>query len=829
MAGGRTQKNKAHKTRFASKSSRNAHKVSGEKSSGKGAGKGPARRAIPTGQTVRDLRLQRNKNIRDQKRAGVLAEKRASSSSTSAPRILALVPLSSMVNVESLKVRLLTACNTAEAVGQSVEAMDTDASVFVQNKDLSLSTVSVPRLKLRLTVIEAPHDDLQACLEVAKVADIVALVVGPALVAGGDDGFIDQAGMKCLSMLRAQGLPVTTGLLLVMLTDVPMKKRSDAKKSTSVALQAELPENSKIYSSDTIEECQQLLRHLANQRLATPLWRAQRPFILAQQLEYEVDPLSPEVGTLRLSGYVRVRALSVNQLVHVAGVGDFQLSQVDTLEDPCPIHQQLKQASAVKGDNMLVEEENSSSVQSKGCIAVAVPNVAIQESVIVENTPDALAGEQTWPTEEELMEASNDEKTRLSKKKKKLLVPRGTSEYQAAWIVDDEYEEKGEAAEDEDEEEAMEGGVSLDEEAMEAESEDDDNDTDKEGSVISEQDNGRLGLSSRATSVWEGEDDDRKFPDEVDTPTDVPARQRFAKYRGLKSLRTSPWDPKESLPWEYARIFAFENFVRTQKNVLARAKQNDTGVQEGCMKTGLFVRLHVKNVPAAAAARLLGSYNKIPVVACGLLQHESKMSVLHFSVRKNEGYMEPIKSKDDLIFHTGFRRYHTRPIFSTDDLNMDKHKFERFLHPGRFVVASIFAPISFPPLPLLVFKEVTLGDRRGAAGAATLVASGSLRSVDPDRIVLKKITLSGYPLRVSKRKAVVRFMFHNPEDVRWFKPLELWTKYGRRGRIREPVGTHGSMKCIFDGVVQQRDAVCVSLFKRVYPKWPQHLLAKQYS
>jgi hypothetical protein len=69
---------------------------------------------------------------------------------------------------------------------------------------------------------------------------------------------------------------------------------------------------------------------------------------------------------------------------------------------------------------------------------------------------------------------------------------------------------------------------------------------------------------------------------------------------------------------------------------------------------------------------------------------------------------------------------------------MDKHKFERFLHPGRFVVASIFAPISFPPLPLLVFKEVT------PAGVATLVASGSLRSVDPDRIVLKKITLSGY-------------------------------------------------------------------------------------
>jgi hypothetical protein len=42
-----------------------SERFAGEKSSGKGAGKGPARRAIPTGQTVRDLRLQRNKNVRD--------------------------------------------------------------------------------------------------------------------------------------------------------------------------------------------------------------------------------------------------------------------------------------------------------------------------------------------------------------------------------------------------------------------------------------------------------------------------------------------------------------------------------------------------------------------------------------------------------------------------------------------------------------------------------------------------------------------------------------------------------------------------------------------
>jgi len=98
-----------------------------------------------------------------------------------------------------------------------------------------------------------------------------------------------------------------------------------------------------------------------------------------------------------------------------------------------------------------------------------------------------------------------------------------------------------------------------------------------------------------------------------------------------------------------------------------------------------------------------------------------------------------------------------------------------------------------------------------------------LRSTDPDRVVLKKVVLTGFPVKVHKTKAVVRWMFHNPEDVRWFRPLDLFTKYGRRGRIKEPVGTHGAMKCLFDGPVQQRDSVCVALYKRSYPKWPESM------
>ena len=55
----------------------------------------------------------------------------------------------------------------------------------------------------------------------------------------------------------------------------------------------------------------------------------------------------------------------------------------------------------------------------------------------------------------------------------------------------------------------------------------------------------------------------------MDTPRDVAARVRFAKYRGLRSWRSSEWDPKEGLPQEYGRVFAFQNPTRAQKRCAA--------------------------------------------------------------------------------------------------------------------------------------------------------------------------------------------------------------------------------------------------------------------
>ena len=128
---------------------------------------------------------------------------------------------------------------------------------------------------------------------------------------------------------------------------------------------------------------------------------------------------------------------------------------------------------------------------------------------------------------------------------------------------------------------------------------------------------------------------------------------------------------------------------------------------------------------------------------------------------------------------------------------------------------TAYLPITYSPAPVLAFKKnVTSSYLK----KKDLALSGSLMSINPDRIVLKRILLSGTPVKVKKKTATVRFMFFNSDDIGWFKPLELWTKHGISGHIRQPIGTHGSMKCVFNGAIKQHDTVCMSLYKRVYPK-----------
>ncbi|KAF2348906.1 Ribosome biogenesis protein BMS1/TSR1 C-terminal [Trinorchestia longiramus] len=299
--------------------------------------------------------------------------------------------------------------------------------------------------------------------------------------------------------------------------------------------------------------------------------------------------------------------------------------------------------------------------------------------------------------------------------------------------------------------------------------------------------------------------EDLEFPDEVETPRDMSARERFIKYRGLESFRSSPWNLNENLPEEYSKIFHIPRFEHYRKRVVADAALKDVAVE-----AGQYVTLHVQDVPN----HLYGEHMSInsPLVVFGLLLHEAKMSLMNVVLKSHPvGHTRPIKSKDKLVFHVGFRRYVNQPIFSEHTAG-DKQKFCRYFHPGMTVVASMYAPVTYPPAAVLAFRQLS-GNRQ------ELVATGSVYTVNADRCVLKRIILSGHPFKIHKRSVVVRYMFFDRDDINWFKPIELRTKWGRKGNIKEALGTHGHMKCVFNGILKSQDTILLHLYKRVFPKW----------
>ena len=88
-------------------------------------------------------------------------------------------------------------------------------------------------------------------------------------------------------------------------------------------------------------------------------------------------------------GYVRYFGLSVNQPVHIQGCGDFNIDKIEVAEDPCSSGRRAA-ANGVQGIDMA----------GGGATVLAVADAAKRQGLVRLNTPDPLAGEQTWPTEE---------------------------------------------------------------------------------------------------------------------------------------------------------------------------------------------------------------------------------------------------------------------------------------------------------------------------------------------------------------------------------------------------------------------------------------------
>lgn len=643
------------------------------------------------------------------------------------------------------------------------------SELIVENSNERVLYVTSSKLKMRFKLIALDSRNFDETLDLIKSLDLLLMLHKPGRVESSQ--IFNKS--ELLRAIRIHCLPT---IIHVMegIADNGGNYSAKVLTETKRALRSEINED-KMHSIERIQDFEQLFHLVGNCKRQLSQFKDARATVVPDKVELVENSLT-------YVGHIRKKALSPNDLVHIVGYGDFQIKKIDILTDT--IGKDL-------ADEMTI-------------IQTYLPDPMKQEDLEQENKLDELVGEQTWTTAEELERYRKIVKT----------VTPGTSDYQLSWLLgesddgtdshgssDDESDTRMKDIVEEDEDDDIPDDASsdgIDEHAsqqdeeispMDVEEYDKNHSKDKELKILEKLKEARL---------------DEMFPDEVDTPANIPARLRFAKYRGLKSFRTSPWDPEENLPPDYSRIFQFHNFHQTKRRVL------DAQKEEGA-EPGQYVRVYLSNVPEEISNSIRSK--TVAPNLIGLLKHERKMTVMNILIKRvaDSNLRNPIKSKEELTFYVGFRKFKARPLFTTHSIS-SKFKYERFLRDDVAMVATIYAPITFPPAPVLVFRTNYKNEKE-------LVASGSVLDSDPKRLIVKRIRLSGHPFKIHSKSAVVRFMFFDSEDVMYFKPVELTSKYSRRGHITEPLGTHGHMKCSFDKKIRSDDCIFMNLYKRVFPKW----------
>ena len=141
---------------------------------------------------------------------------------------------------------------------------------------------------------------------------------------------------------------------------------------------------------DDASDCLKALRLISSQRPKSIHWRDRYPYLIGDRMEYQNSSIPNESGTLLVSGYIRGSALSANQLIHIPEYGDFQIEKIVS----CPL-----QSSSSKN------KDDSNGMTCDSELILDTPDQDRQESLLSENIPDPMEGEQTWPTDEEILEA----------------------------------------------------------------------------------------------------------------------------------------------------------------------------------------------------------------------------------------------------------------------------------------------------------------------------------------------------------------------------------------------------------------------------------------
>ncbi|CAM9380418.1 unnamed protein product, partial [Ectocarpus sp. 12 AP-2014] len=201
----------------------------------------------------------------------------------------------------------------------------------------------------RITFQECP-DDLCGMVDLAKVADLVLLVVD------GSFGF-EMETFEFLNILQVHGFPKVMCVLTHLDRFDNVKALRATKKKLKTRFWTEVYNGAKVFGMGgeingkyPKTEVRNIALYLSRTKFRPLRWRNTHPYVVVDRYEditypqkvLEDPTCDREVAVF---GYVRGTHLKAGQRVHVIGAGDFGMAEVSALQDPCPLPTKEKVAN----------------------------------------------------------------------------------------------------------------------------------------------------------------------------------------------------------------------------------------------------------------------------------------------------------------------------------------------------------------------------------------------------------------------------------------------------------------------------------------------------
>ncbi|XP_070783077.1 ribosome biogenesis protein BMS1 homolog [Enoplosus armatus] len=195
--------------------------------------------------------------------------------------------------------------------------------------------------KRRLTFMEC-NNDINTMIDLAKVADLVLMLIDASF------GF-EMETFEFLNICQVHGFPRIMGVLTHLDSFKNNKTLRKTKKNLKHRFWTEVYQGAKLfYLSGMVfgeyqtQEVKNLGRFISVMKFRPLVWQTSHPYVLVDRMEDLTDPervrTDPKCDrTVSLYGYLRGTYLKNKGQVHIPGVGDFQVADVNFLPDPCPL------------------------------------------------------------------------------------------------------------------------------------------------------------------------------------------------------------------------------------------------------------------------------------------------------------------------------------------------------------------------------------------------------------------------------------------------------------------------------------------------------------